>query len=297
MWNLRSASAAPVLLQSGSPQRGTSPSAPLRPPPDPDVARALSARGAGRSGRSMQRYSPDGSQLAVGGFEIDAVRVLDPLNRNGRPLSVRKSPGGTYVTYSTDGSRLAAVNALEVRIWDVRNPDSSPVVIPQPPDTRDRPMSMAFSIDNGRLAVGMEDVRVYDLRQPGAAPLVLRGVPSVASGFTALAFSPDGYLVAAGNTNGTTRLWDLRSPTAPPLYLPSPPAVAAILFSPDGQYLAASGVDTSVRLWRLGSAGADYLCTRVWRNLTMDEWRLYVGETIPYERTCPGLPDPPKLSP
>jgi len=32
------------------------------------------------------------------------------------------------------------------------------------------------------------------------------------------------------------------------------------------------------------------LCTRVWRNLSMDEWRLYVGENIPYERTCPSLP-------
>jgi WD40 repeat protein len=269
MWNHHRASDAPVLLRSETIS-------------DPDVVERA------RYGQGTQAYSPDGSHVAVGGRDIDAVRVLDLRERSERPLSIRKSPGRTFVRYSTDGSRLAAVNELEVRIWDLRNPDSSPVVIPQPPETGDVGKSMAFSIDNRWLAVGMEDVRVYDLRQPQAAPLVLRGVPGVT--VNALAFSPDGHLLAGGNIRGTTQLWDLRNPTAPPVSLPSPRSVAAVLFSPDSQHLAASGYDESVRLWPLGSAAADYLCTRVWRNLSMDEWRFHVGENIPYERTCPGLP-------
>jgi len=43
-------------------------------------------------------------------------------------------------------------------------------------------------------------------------------------------------------------------------------------------------------VWRLWSEAADYLCSRVWRNLSINEWRLYTGESIPYERTCPKLP-------
>jgi hypothetical protein len=35
---------------------------------------------------------------------------------------------------------------------------------------------------------------------------------------------------------------------------------------------------------------ADMVCERVWRNLTLDEWRQFIGADIPYERTCPNLP-------
>ena len=37
------------------------------------------------------------------------------------------------------------------------------------------------------------------------------------------------------------------------------------------------------------------VCEKVWRNLTLDEWQRFVGEDIPYERTCPKLPMHPSL--
>jgi hypothetical protein len=64
-----------------------------------------------------------------------------------------------------------------------------------------------------------------------------------------------------------------------------------VAFSPDGEHLAAAGV--GIVVWPLWKAAADYLCTRVWRNLSMDEWNFYIGEGIPYERTCPNLPPGP----
>ena len=45
-----------------------------------------------------------------------------------------------------------------------------------------------------------------------------------------------------------------------------------------------------MRLWPLWTAAADYLCTRVWRNHSIEEWRFSIGEGIPYQRTCPNLP-------
>ena len=35
---------------------------------------------------------------------------------------------------------------------------------------------------------------------------------------------------------------------------------------------------------------AEMICQKVWRNLTMQEWRQFVSPDIPYERTCPNLP-------
>ena len=100
-----------------------------------------------------------------------------------------------------------------------------------------------------------------------------------------LAFSPDDVrLASAGGEDTSIRVWDLLNPEAPPVKLMGhESAVYAVAFSPDGMRLASAGLNGAVRVWRMWSAAADYICTRVWRNLSMDEWRFYVGVDIPYE--------------
>jgi WD40 repeat protein len=102
-----------------------------------------------------------------------------------------------------------------------------------------------------------------------------------------VSFSPDGGTLATGGETGIL-LFDLLNPRSRAVRLSSS-RQESVAFSPDGTHLASGGVDGSVRLWPLWSTAADYLCTRVSRNLSMNEWRLYVGEGIPYERTCPKL--------
>jgi hypothetical protein len=72
------------------------------------------------------------------------------------------------------------------------------------------------------------------------------------------------------------------------LEVPDGPATAAV-FSSDGARLRAMTRSTVLE-WPLWTAAADYVCTRVWRNLSLNEWRLYVGDSLPYQRTCPALP-------
>ena len=236
---------------------------------------------------TTQTSSRVGSLSAVGGNDVEAVVLTDRRTGNKRSLPVRRASGTTYVWLAPDGGQLAAINQLEMRIWDTRR-DAAPIVIAQPPAIEGM-ASLAISADGSRLALGTRDVRIYDLRAAGTAPLLLKGLQTRMA-FTSLAYSPDGALLAGGTTSGSTEVWDLRDPTASPVSLPGRGGVASLVFSPDHHYLASSTAIGGVYVWSLGAAAADYICTRVWRNLSMDEWRLHVGENIPYQRTCPALP-------
>ena len=106
-----------------------------------------------------------------------------------------------------------------------------------------------------------------------------------------MAFSHDGRRFATHGAAGLVRIWDLEKLTRPPLELSGLTGRAyAMLFSSDDRRLSVGTAEGAVFVWRLGSEAADYLCGRVWRNFSMEEWVSYVGEGIPYERTCTALP-------
>ena len=61
-------------------------------------------------------------------------------------------------------------------------------------------------------------------------------------------------------------------------------------FSLDGKWIAAGSLDKTISLWIVNTNTiADMVCQKVWRNLTLQELKRFVGEEIPYQSTCSDL--------
>jgi len=174
----------------------------------------------------------------------------------------------------------------EVRMWDLRRrPIGSRILRGH----QDNVCSVAISGDGHWLASGSGDnsIRLWNLHRPQAPPQVLAGH---SDDVFSVAFSPDGQRLASASADKSIRIWDLRYPQELPQVLPQDHRILSLAFSADGETLASGSENGSVRLWRQPAVLARIECRLVWRNLTMDEWRLFIGEGIPYERTCPNLP-------
>lgn len=71
--------------------------------------------------------------------------------------------------------------------------------------------------------------------------------------------------------------------------------VRSIAFSSPGGKTLESGSNQEIRLWNVEidvDAWREKLCDAVNRNLTLEEWQLYIGDKVPYFEVCPNLIEP-----
>lgn len=111
-----------------------------------------------------------------------------------------------------------------------------------------------------------------------------------------IAFNSDGSLVISGSLNGDVRVWEPATghEIARTLLEIDQPSQGLVYvgFNGDGKTaLAVSGSGT-IRSWIWKSQNlTEELCSRLTRNMSLDEWNYYFGDE-PYQATCSELPIP-----
>ena len=153
--------------------------------------------------------------------------------------------------------------------------------------------AVAFSPDGKFVVSGSSDhtLRLWDVASGQAIGEPWRGHEERVN---VVAFSLDGKFVVSGSWDSTLLLWDAASGQA----IGEPwrghkSGVTAAAFSPDGKFVVSGSSDHTLRLWDVDpESWAKKACSIVNRNFSLAEWQRFIGDALPYEKTCPDLPAP-----
>jgi len=271
-------------------------------------------------GVSEVAFSPDG-KLLVGAY-TNKVYIWDIDRASpsyGQPLRILNtdlymgegiafSPDGKFLAYAAvDGFNNGTFIFEPMQLWNT-DPDSLDFgkLVLEFQGGHSRGILRVEYHPNGKIlaSAGEDDtIRLWNVDPDSPEFGQTIGPPMVAQGqgVFGIAFSPDGkFLASATIQDGKLQLWDTdpESPTfGQPLGVPLNQDniwAASMEYSPDGKYFAVGDVYHWVHLWNVDPAAwVDYICQRAGRNLTEEEWNLYLTWAGPYNpdyKTCPQWP-------
>ena len=265
----------------------------------------------GKSAVWQVAFSPDGRLVAVAvdpngvdGFKAQKhqgeVQLWDVSTR--RPVGRPIRPGAGSVlslAFSGDGKLLATGSAGRVDLWDTasRAHVGKPMTV-----VDDAFLSVAVDPASRFVAAGaaVAPVHVWRVSDQELAFPPLSGHPGFVTG---VAFRPDAGLLATSDLFGGTRLWDpatglaygdeLLSPR-PKSHEPDVPLPFLGLrngFSPDGGRVAAASAYGRAMVWDVDPAAwPDRACAIAGRNLSREEWAIYLPSGSAYRATCSEWP-------
>jgi WD40 repeat protein len=192
-------------------------------------------------------YSPDGSQLAVGG-EGGEITLWNVADHSIVGTLVGHTGTVSALAWSKDGQRLASVSGDKTAIvWNVstRKPTQT---LPHAGAL----YALAWSPDDKVIATGGFDtvVRLWDA-DTGQLKAERKGhTASVRS----LAFNPNGEELASGGSDFTVRCWSLKEASVKELRSHSRPVRSIAYLSP--RALASGGDDGKLLVWNISEGEA-----------------------------------------
>ncbi|MEZ4945769.1 MAG: hypothetical protein R2804_09590 [Cyclobacteriaceae bacterium] len=199
------------------------------------------------------------------------------------------------IDVSGDGNWLAGVaTSGELIIVDLRTNTYETIANEAP----SRILSVAFHPTRNLIAYGVEVVSERGVPVRGTVKLfdnntkqVTKELSGHRSGISAIRFSPDGLLLASAGLDRKLQMWVVDQEEDLPILMDNNNGnIWDIGFAKDSNYLIASCNNGEIRIWPTDPKMlAEQVCPKLTRNMTPEEWEIYVANGIGYETTCKSL--------
>jgi WD40 repeat protein len=236
------------------------------------------------------RFSGNSQHLAVSGedFMVHVLRNIPSAQRFSDSRNIEIGSTAFQTALSNDGRYLATVTLDNrmVSLWDVE----SEKLITKYEISRGAVYPVWFTPDNRFLLAAAEGtVYVWPLTTGGKDA---NTIPYDTG--NAITYSDDGkYFAAFGRE--VARVWEYDGSSFKEIAsLIHKSNVLRLTFG-NPNLAVTGGVDNFITVWTLGGALSDNLrneaCSRLTRNLTIEEWNSYLPSSLgPYRKTCPEIP-------
>ncbi|MGC4021637.1 MAG: hypothetical protein QM734_06695 [Cyclobacteriaceae bacterium] len=192
------------------------------------------------------------------------------------------SSDGKFLIAGSASGKLILVNLNDYSYKELR--DEAP----------NRILSVAFHPTRPLIAYGVEviaerkgTVKLFDMN----TQKIERELGGHRAGISDLEFSPDGLLLASAGLDRKVQMWVVDHVDDLPVVMDNNNGfVWDLAFSKNSDYLLASCNDGEIRVWPTDPKMlADKICPELGRNMTREEWDIYVGKDIDYVETCKNL--------
>lgn len=198
------------------------------------------------------------------------------------------------IDISPDGSELVGVSAAgSVVLVNLKDYQTRELLNESP----NRVLSVAFHPNRSILAIGVEVLNDKRIPTKGVVKLLdlktlrVKELGGHTAGISDLEFSPDGLLLASAGLDSKLQMWVVDHEDDLPIVMNNNNGfVWDIAFAKNSNYLIASCNNGEIRVWPTDTRMlAEKVCPGLDRNMTKEEWEIYVGKSIPYESTCKSL--------
>jgi hypothetical protein len=198
------------------------------------------------------------------------------------------------IAISGDGRTLAGVSTKgQVVLVDLVTNKYETIFDESP----NRVLSVAFNQKRPIIAYGVEVLRGNNQVDRGLVKVYnletkeVRELTGHRAGISDLEFSPDGLLLASAGLDKKLQMWVVDHVEDLPVQMDNNNGnVWNVGFTAGSDYLIATCNSGEVRIWPTDTKVlAEQICPKLTRNLTPEEWTLYVEKDLPYETTCRSL--------